>query len=353
MVTPRPLPNLRRRKRKYRRAVEANVGIRNRYAREITNLINNSNELLLNFVKCELELSEYVGETKVVMAHDASPLSFLKGLSKKITKKVGEIAATVQNQIRSLAQWFTGSMTASTTASQVDACKKGGMSEEYIRSLWTGNTINGQYVSPEAAALVPEIIKAQTSLITKLTSDDLQRIQAAIAESLDRGIPLQELEQVLASMKGFNPRRAQLVAMDQANKINISVLRANDISLGLTNAVWIHVPGQYTSRESHIMLDGQGFDLRTGIFDPEVQRNIQCAELPYCRCVYRVGLPEYLPDRINAGREGQLDMLSAAQKKQDLTVPKRRPRGKATSRKKASATGTQYGLFDTPTPREK
>ena len=257
----------------------------------------------------------------------------------------------MQARIRSLANWFTGSMTASTTASQVDACKKGGLSEEYIRSLWTGNTINGQYVSPEAAALVPTIIQAQTSLITKLTSDDLQRIQTAIAESLDKGIPLPDLERVLESIKGFNPRRAQLVAMDQANKINISVLRANDISLGLTQAVWIHVPGQYTSRESHIMLDGQGFDLRTGIFDPEVQRNIQCAELPYCRCVYRVGLPEFLPDRINTGRTGQLDLLTEAQKQKDLNVPKSRSRGKATARTKD--TSTQYSLFEATPPREK
>lgn len=351
MAMTRPLPNLRRRKRKYRRAVEANVGIRNRYAREITNLINNSNELLIDFVKCELELSEYVGETEVTIAQDANPLSFLKGLAKKVTKKVGELAATMQARIRSLANWFTGSMTASTTASQVDACKKGGLSEEYIRSLWTGNTINGQYISPEAAALVPTIIQAQTSLITKLTSDDLQRIQTAIAESLDKGIPLPDLERVLESIKGFNPRRAQLVAMDQANKINISVLRANDISLGLTQAVWIHVPGQYTSRESHIMLDGQGFDLRTGIFDPEVQRNIQCAELPYCRCVYRVGLPEFLPDRVNAGRTGQLDLLTEAQKRKDLTVPKSRSRGKATARSKD--TSAQYSLFEATPPREK
>lgn len=350
MVTARPLPNLRRRRRKYRRAIEANVGIRNRYAREITNLINNSNKLLIDFVKCELKLSDYQGETTV--AQDANPFKTLADLAKKATAKIADITVTLGARIKSLAQWFTNSMTASTTGAQVDALNKGGLSAEYIRSVWTTSAINGQYVSPEAAALVPQIIQAQTSLITRLTSDDLLRIQTAIAESLDRGVPIDDLARMLESIQGFNPRRAQLVAMDQSNKINIAIQRANDISLGLTQAVWIHVPGQYTSRETHLMMDGQGFDLRVGMYDPDVQRSVQCAELPYCRCVYRVGLPEYLPDRINAGRNGQLDLLSPTQKAaQSQPKAKRRPKSNRTAPK--TTNGVQSSLFVTEPEREK
>ena len=43
-------------------------------------------------------------------------------------------------------------------------------------------------------------------------------------------------------------------------------------------------------------MNGKRFNLQQGMFDPEVNRFIQCAELPYCRCVYRTVIPEDLLD---------------------------------------------------------
>ena len=120
----------------------------------------------------------------------------------------------------------------------------------------------------------------QTTLITRLASEDLQRIQTAVVTSLDAGVNINDLEATLRGISGFSPRRAQLVAMDQTNKLNITVQRANDLSLGFTRAVWIHVPGEFTSRETHREFNGQEFDLQEGMYDIDVGHNVQCAELP-------------------------------------------------------------------------
>ncbi len=144
--------------------------------------------------------------------------------------------------------------------------------------------------------IVPKIIQDQTTLITRLASEDLQRIQTAVVTSLDAGVNINDLEATLRGISGFSPRRAQLVAMDQTNKLNITVQRANDLSLGFTRAVWIHVPGEFTSRETHREFNGQEFDLQEGMYDIDVGHNVQCAELPYCRCVYRTIIPEVFDD---------------------------------------------------------
>lgn len=293
----RPLPALSRsRRNRCRRAVEANRGIRARYAREITKLINSSNMLLINFVLCDLRDSGYQGFTDVVTtAHDANPFTALKGFGKRAVKAMTDILLGMGKTIKQISHWFCTGMIKSTTAAQVDAMRKAGLSEAFIREKWTTHQIGGQYIAPEVE-IVPKIIQDQTTLITRLASEDLQRIQTAVVTSLDAGVNINDLEATLRGISGFSPRRAQLVAMDQTNKLNITVQRANDLSLGFTRAVWIHVPGEFTSRETHREFNGQEFDLQEGMYDIDVGHNVQCAELPYCRCVYRTIIPEVFDD---------------------------------------------------------
>lgn len=294
----RPLPALSRsRRNRCRRAVEANRGIRARYAREITKLINSSNMLLINFVLCDLRDSGYTGFTDVVTtAHDANPFTALKGFGKRAVKAMTDILLGMGKTIKQISHWFCTGMIKSTTAAQVDAMRKAGLSEAFIREKWNTHQIGGQYIAPEVEEIVPKIIQDQTTLITRLASEDLQRIQTAVVTSLDAGVNINDLEATLRGISGFSPRRAQLVAMDQTNKLNITVQRANDLSLGFTRAVWIHVPGEFTSRETHREFNGQEFDLQEGMYDIDVGHNVQCAELPYCRCVYRTIIPDVFED---------------------------------------------------------
>lgn len=66
------------------------------------------------------------------------------------------------------------------------------------------------------------------------------------------------------------------------------------LDLGFEKATWIHVPGEFTSRQTHIKFNGREFDLTEGLFDTDVERNVFPAELWYCRCIMRGIIPAEL-----------------------------------------------------------
>ena len=156
-------------------------------------------------------------------------------------------------------------------------------------------SLASQYISPGARAALPELIQRDAERIAGLTRQHIDAVQEQIAAGLEKGISVPEME---AQFAGLDFRRDVIhrMAIDAVNKVQASVKRANDEAMGFTEGVWIHVPGQFESRQSHIKMNGKRFNLQQGMFDPEVNRFIHCAELPYCRCVYRTVIPEDLLD---------------------------------------------------------
>ena len=156
-------------------------------------------------------------------------------------------------------------------------------------------SLASQYISPGARAALPELIQRDAERIALLTRQHIDAVQEQIAAGLEKGISVPEMEAQFADLN-FRRDVVHRMAIDAVNKVQESVKRANDQAMGFTEGVWIHVPGQFESRRSHIKMNGKRFNLQQGMFDPEVNRFIHCAELPYCRCVYRTVIPEDLLD---------------------------------------------------------
>lgn len=154
--------------------------------------------------------------------------------------------------------------------------------------------IKNPYLSDRAAAEMANLINSQTELITNLCAESLSTIRRSVANMAPDGVNTSDLEAVLLGLPEFDAGRASRVAIDQVNKIQQGVIRANDAEMGITQGIWVHVPGQWTSRESHIQMSGKKFELDQGIYDPDVRKYVHCAELPYCRCIYRAVIPEDL-----------------------------------------------------------
>ena len=341
-------------RRRYRRAVEPNQGNSRKYANLITQSINRVNQALILVILYNLRSSNYAG--RVELAQDAGISDWIKGFTKKAADTAAALMVKAQNGIKAAADWFTNATVRDTTTAQKDALKTAGMSEGFIAEHWTEPTDWGQYVAPEVRGMIPGFIRDQTELISKIGGRELQKIQDIMAESLQAGVTITDIERLLRSVEGFDPARATRVALDQSIKLNQAIQRGNDLALGITEAVWIHVPGQYTSREAHIKLNGQAYDLRTGIYDPEVEKNIQCGELPFCRCIYRAKMPELIANvttpPLKAMRtyiteapekKGQLE-LEFETKPRKRTVKKKRT---YTRHKKATPHGVQMQLdFD-------
>ena len=163
------------------------------------------------------------------------------------------------------------------------------------RRLRNRISLESQYISPGARAALPELIQRDAERIALLTRQHIDAVQEQIAAGLEKGMSAPEMEAQFSDLP-FRRDVVHRMAIDAVNKVQESVKRANDQAMGFTEGVWIHVPGQFESRRSHIKMNGKRFNLQQGMFDPEVNRFIHCAELPYCRCVYRTVIPEDLLD---------------------------------------------------------
>ena len=274
-----------RKKPRTARAVAANQGVQKEYARRLRNALR---MLLRDALR---DLHQELG-----MAHDAaggfepSPSDITRRFAADMARwmvKAGQVA-------KAISRWFCAAMYRTTTHAQKQALKAAGVSEKSIDARWGIPVLKRQYISPTAAKNLRKHIEDNTKLITKMASQDLARLQALMEETNGQNVSFSDIENLLKGSQGFDEERAKRVAMDQSNKLNQQIQRDNAEDLGITKCIWVHMPGQYTSRQTHKKFDGQVFDTKTGLYDSDVGKNVLPGELPYCRCVARMVLPEEL-----------------------------------------------------------
>ena len=286
-----PTQQKHKKRNKVARGIEYNHGLQQQLARKIKRLMEDFNKSVINITISTLKDKGYIGNNDVKLVQDGY-FDYVRELEKLFRTNFGKWLTALQLKAKDLFKWFSKRATIDTVRAQRDALIKAGLGKQYLRAKWTVPITRGQYISPQAMAKLENMIVEQTALITKIGSQELTHLQDYIAESLDQGLNVNELESVLVGFKEFDTARAKRVAIDQSIKINQNIQRENNLSLGLTRAVWIHVPGQWYSRESHEKLNGKEYELEKGMWDPKTQKHIQCGELPYCRCIYRIVIPE-------------------------------------------------------------
>lgn len=140
------------------------------------------------------------------------------------------------------------------------------------------------------------IYKATTeqnaSLIRNLGGEMLSNAQSVIWRGVQNGRDLQSIRDGLIEEAGIEARRAARIATDQANKATQALAEQRAQDIGITRAIWQHnTGGSKTYRESHIEFDGEEYDINEGIYDPEVGYNVKPAELPFCKCSFRIVIP--------------------------------------------------------------
>ena len=116
----------------------------------------------------------------------------------------------------------------------------------------------------------------------------LDNIKNILAEGLETGNLFSNIQENVKMMQGSTERQINNYVLDQTCKVNSEITRLNAKSLGITKAIWKHIAGQYSSRQTHKAFDGKVFNIDEGMFDKDVQKYVKPAELPYCRCVYRL-----------------------------------------------------------------
>ena len=299
------------------RAIEPNAGSKAKFEKKLAAFFEASEKEAMKAIVEGLINEGILVETSDDMAQDASFFGFeldagkLLGRTLKLRPGVSpdvvdkNVSTTIRSFLsrtlikqgenaKAVSRWFVRSAARSVTSSQRKALTDAGISPTAIRKKWNIPVINGLYMSPKAAEQLPGIVDDMTGLITRMAAEDLDRVRGVITQVVTSGGTMSDIEATLRASRGFSQARAKRVALDQSIKVHQAVQRANAEELGITEGIWVHVPGRYTSRKTHMAMNGKRFKLNEGLYDSDVGKKVIPGECPFCRCVYRSVLPPEL-----------------------------------------------------------
>lgn len=245
-----------------------NAGYNARYRREIRRLI----KAMHKDVKKEL------GALYSVLASDA-PLT-LTEIMARLRKRWYYI---FEKRAKEMAKWLADSVQKRTRQDIMNQLKK------------MGFALTPNYTGAEKK-LIKDFVAESVSLIKTIPQTFLREVQGTVKKAFERGGDRAAIKEAIED-KIDHPlvhnaeRRAELIAKDQTQKVTQDFARANAQAYGATKARWIHIPGEKTSRITHMEMDGEEFDINVGLYDPDVGENVLPGQLIYCMCTQEFLFP--------------------------------------------------------------
>ena len=245
-----------------------NAGYNARYRREIRRLI----KAMHKDVKKEL------GALYSVLASDA-PLTVTEIMA-RLRKRWYYI---FEKRAREMAKWLADSVQKRTQKDVMNQLKK------------MGFALTPHYTGAEKK-LIKDFVQESVSLIKTIPQTFLREVQENVKKAFERGGDRAAIKEAIED-KIDHPlvhnaeRRAELIAKDQTQKVTQDFARANAQAYGATKARWIHIPGEKTSRITHMEMDGEEFDINVGLFDPDVGEYVKPGQLIYCMCTQEFLFP--------------------------------------------------------------
>lgn len=271
-------------------AVQPNQGVVRAFAKALRRMMEDYNR---DFIKRCLE--GYVDFTEghdFAKAQDAQASPNQLALQQAAAIARAAISNEEDTPAREISYRFVRDLLRHLSTAQRRSLERAGVSKALLKQRFSVPVLRGQFIAPSTAQKIPTYVEWSTKLISHMRTQSRLKIQNILAEALERGKPLSELTRDIKKAGRMDSARAFRVALDQSCKLNNYIQLENCKALGITEGIWVHVPGMYTSRDTHKAMDGQRFDLLTGMYDPAVGTHVHPGELPFCRCVYRPVLPE-------------------------------------------------------------
>lgn len=140
---------------------------------------------------------------------------------------------------------------------------------------------------------VQALIAENVALIRSIPQDFFAEVEGLVQRSISMGRNAAFLEDELAKRFNLARNRARTIARDQNNKACEAIKRAENRRLGITEGIWVFVPGNKSSRKTHIPMNGKRFKLDEGLYDSAVKRKVLPGELVNCNCTYKAVIPMF------------------------------------------------------------
>lgn len=129
---------------------------------------------------------------------------------------------------------------------------------------------------------VQALIAENVSLIKSIPQQYFDEVTGLVQRSVSMGRDVAFLEKELARRYEITRNRAKTIARDQNNKACEAIKRTENKQLGITEGIWVHVPGTKSSRKAHMQMNGKRFKLDEGLYDSTVKRKVLPGELVNC-----------------------------------------------------------------------
>lgn len=252
-------------KRKVLGAVHANVGIEIRYRRRLDAVIAAMSRAVAR------EIARAWREKPPEMAEDVSPAAWLRDV-------VGRLRRTWEDRFAELAMG-AGKWVAKASQEHADRAFSAQLRK-------AGFTVKFQ-MTRAANDILQASIAENVSLIKSIPSQYFTQVESIVTEGVRIGRDMHVIAQGLEHQLGVTKRRAALIARDQSNKASASILRARQLEVGITEAVWLHSAGGRKPRPAHVAMNGKKYDVVKGAWDKDEGAWVHPGQLISCRCVSR------------------------------------------------------------------
>lgn len=136
-------------------------------------------------------------------------------------------------------------------------------------------------------------VSENVALIKSIQQQYHTKVQGDVWRAVTRGSDLNKLSTTLRETYGVTTKRAALIARDQNAKAKATIENTRRQELGITQAIWQHSSAGKEPRPSHVAMNGKVFDLKQGMYDPEVGDFILPGQLINCRCSSRAVIPGF------------------------------------------------------------
>lgn len=257
------------------RAVHPNEGLRVWYEQQLESLIAEAHlDLTLQLSLAVTTLQPRIVTTALGIAMDApSPKDV-----EKIMKSWG-------------AKWRQRFNAMSTKIAAGFARRNFRMTDEAMRSALKQSGFTVKFKETRSVIRAYQgVIAENVNLIKSIPQQYLSGVQSAVWSSVNRGSDLATLSRELQKNYKSTTARAALIARDQNAKAKATIEQTRRAELGITQAIWQHVPSKHP-RETHEAMHGKVFDLARGMWDPDENQWILPGVLINCRCTSRAILP--------------------------------------------------------------
>ena len=261
------------------RCVHANPGIRSKYRKQLEKMITEMHRSVLWWVRAAYRENEerVVDNATMEVTEDASPSAWMKRVLARLQKYWGE---KWEEKAESIAESFVNRTKSQTQNSYLKAFKDAGFTVKAKPSRVMNDSVKA-------------LIEENVSLIKSIPNTYFDKLTSMVQRSVSMGRNIQELEKEIVDLRQTTKARAKTIAVDQTNKATEAVKRAENKRLGITEGIWMHIPGKKMARKTHMQMDGKRFKLDEGLYDSAEGRNVLPGECVNCQCSYRPVIPTF------------------------------------------------------------